>query len=201
MHNNKDEHGKRVFRIISFLAVCSFLVGTVIIIKAFFYSQDTFLHKSINFWTSTGLSLCAAPIMLMALYYRLRLLQHERNVEVFGVDVISNIVIITSIPYFFYLAGIRSLEGMYLFSSLLTVCLYWRVKSQFRELPTTKLIDRLPLFLIGFLIVLPIFFHVDGRIFRDAFLNFETNRLNIAPTITHFYYCSYGWDLSLKKVR
>jgi hypothetical protein len=117
--------GKKFFS----LSLIFFLAGAFLVILMLAYPGFSILSKKSNFWTAVGLSLSAGSIMLNAMHNRLLMLQDEKNVEVFGIDVISNIIIVTAVPYFYYLLGTRSLETLYLFSAVLTFCLYWRSKS------------------------------------------------------------------------
>lgn len=115
--------------------------------------------------------------MMFALTLRIRMLQKEMNVEIFGADVLSNVLIVVAVPYFYYLFGGRSLEALYLFNALLTLCFYWSAQRVSGPRGISKPLEKIKLFIIAGLVVFPIFFQFDAGIFRDSAFIFDTGRL------------------------
>ncbi len=154
------------------LGVISCLVGVCLSILASMYPV-MFLHKTAKFWNATGLSLAGGSIMMLALHIRIIMLQNRRNIEIFGTDVLSNILIVIAVPYFYLLFGARSLEGLYLFNAALTLCFYWSTE----RCGVSRPFNAIKLYLITGLLIVPIFFQLDSGIFRDHSFVFDTGRV------------------------
>lgn len=148
--------------------------------------------KSGFFWTAAGLSLIGGAVMVAAQHVRLRLLQHPITRDVFGPDVLVNILIVGSVPYFFYLFGMGSLAYLFLVSSLLGMIFYYSA-----EKSENLWADKIPSWdqpmraAIALLLLTPIFFQVNGAIFRDPRYVFDTggllNRLPIPISVLACY--------------
>lgn len=127
--------------------------------------------KSPAFWMATGLSLIGGSLMVIAQRIRLRMLQHHADQDVFGPDVLANILIVAAVPYLYYLAGGNALAGLYLISALLSLVFYWSAEagSAFfeRVAPLRKPIALLLLF--------PLFFQLAGQIFRAPMHDYDAN--------------------------
>lgn len=125
--------------------------------------------KSVAFWMATGMSLIGGSLMVVAQRIRLRMLQHHADQDVFGPDVLANILIVAAVPYLYYLAGGNALAGLYLISALLSLVFYWSAKagSTFfeRVAPLRKPIALLLLF--------PLFFQLTGQVFRAPMHDYD----------------------------
>ena len=66
--------------------------------------------------------------MVYAQRIRLRLLQHDEEHDVFGPDVMSNILLIAAVPFTYWLLGMNAMGGLYLLSSLLAYVFYLSAK-------------------------------------------------------------------------
>ena len=84
--------------------------------------------KSNFFWMATGLSMVGGVIMVHAQRIRFRLLQHDAEHDVFGPDVMMNILLIATVPFVYYLLGKEAMGGLYLLSSLLAFVFYFSCK-------------------------------------------------------------------------
>lgn len=135
------------------------------------------LHKGRDFWTCVGLSISGGAIMISALHRRITMLQRNMNVEIFGSDVLSNVLIVVVIPYFYYLLGPRSLEGLYLFSAIVNLCFYLSAHRMDRDKEVFKHSGRASLSVIAGLVFLPFFFQLGGGIFRDSSFIFDAGRV------------------------
>lgn len=166
------------YRAMQWLVPGMFIFGFAV----FFFSMNypemaNLFRKDHHFWTAVGLSLSGGAIMMIALHRRIMMLQREMNVEIFGSDVLSNILIVVSVPYFYYLLGERSLEGLYVFNAVLTLCFYWSAERSGKLAEAPGRHNTLNLFIIAGLVLLPFFFQLNGGIFRDSAFIFDTGRI------------------------
>jgi len=81
--------------------------------------------KSYLFWGAVGLSMIGGVIMVFAQRIRLHLLQLSKDKDVFGPDVLMNILVLAAVPYFHYLGDKDALMTLYLFSSVLALLFYF----------------------------------------------------------------------------
>lgn len=133
-------------------------------------------NKSALFWLATGLSLIGSAIMITAWQYRLRILQQHADREVFGPDVLINILIVAAVPYLYYLIGMKALAPLYLISAGLAFAFYFSA-AKAAELWTGKIQSwAAPIKgVIALLIFFPLFFQLTGTVFRDPAYLFETD--------------------------
>jgi len=131
--------------------------------------------KSGLFWLAAGLSLVGSAIMITAWQYRFRILQQHADGDVFGPDVLANILIVASIPYLFYLIGVRAFASLYLLSSVLALVFYFSAaKAADFWARNTRSWASPARGMIALLIVFPLFFQLTGTVFRDPAYVFET---------------------------
>lgn len=127
------------------------------------------------FWAATGASLIGSVIMIIAWRIRLRMLQHHANGDVFGPDVLINILIVASVPYVFFLAGADALASLFLLSATLSLVFYYSAeKSAVFWDNRDDHLETLVKSLIAALLLLPLFFQLDGSIFRETAYIYET---------------------------
>jgi len=129
--------------------------------------------KSFFFWLATGLSIIGGVIMVYAQRIRLRLLQHDEEHDVFGPDVMSNILLIASVPFTYWLLGMKAMSGLYLLSSLLAYVFYLSSKKDITEQPL-KPVDKIIRMAIAGMLLFPVFFQINNGIFRDATINYNS---------------------------
>jgi hypothetical protein len=165
--------------IVGLVCPALFLAGVFVTIISMAYPETaTWLRKGHPFWTAVGLSLSGGAVMMAALHRRILMLQDEMNIELFGADVLSNVLIAVSVPYFYYILGARSLEGLYCFNAVLTLCFYWGT----RKTALNAAVGKVKLFGIAALVALPVFFQLGGNIFASPAFIFDTGRaLNQLP--------------------
>lgn len=169
---HRDGNKSRGTQYFSYLGIIFCLLGVAIAMFSTIHPEIV-LNKTAKFWNAVGLSLAGGAIMMFALHLRILMLQKGRNIEIFGTDVLSNILIVISVPYFFFLFGARALEGLYLFNAILTLCFYWSSEKMIgsRSLESSKL------YIIAGLIVIPLFFQLGSGVFRDATFMFDSGRV------------------------
>ena len=155
-------------------------------------AQLLWTGKSGFFWMAAGLSLIGGVVMVAAQRVRLRLLQHHADKDVFGPDVLMNILVVGSVPYLFYLVGMEALAYMYLISSGLALIFYYSaVKSA--DLWAEKIRSWYgPMRATIALLLVPIFFQLNGSIFRDPSYVFDTERLLTRLPIPMSVLACYG---------
>jgi len=176
---HRDGTRRMALKLLSRLVPALFLFGAAITAVALYYPNlANLLNKSHYFWTSVGLSFSGGAIMIVALHRRITMLQGSMNVEIFGSDVLSNILIVVVIPYFYYLLGARSLEGLYLFSAIVNLCFYWSAQKMSGDTKMSRPLEKVKLFIIGGLVFVPVFFQLGGSVlFKDSAFVFDTGRL------------------------
>ena len=151
-----------------------FAFGVVIFTSAvLIFPIFSWTGKSYFFWQATGLSLIGGVIMVHAQRIRFQLLQHNENHDIFGPDVMMNILLIAALPYIYYLLGQDAVGGLYLLSSVLALVFYWSSKRG--EVPGQSL----PIFIkirmgIAITLLMPIFFQIGHGIFRDTAMDFNS---------------------------
>lgn len=127
---HEQRGGKRYFpRLLRHVLNLSLLIGIFIFIAAFQkFSVLSWTGKSYFFWEATGLAMIGGVVMVYAQRVRFRLLQHDEEHDVFGPDVLMNILIIALVPFVFYLFGKEAMSSLYLLNSLLAFIFYTSAK-------------------------------------------------------------------------
>lgn len=154
--------------------------------------------KTPLFWQATGLSLIGSAIMVVAWHIRLRILQQHAENDVFGPDVLTNILIVAAVPYTFYLLGIDALAALYLFSAVLALLFYFSAdKSTQAWTNLNKVRWKWVDVIIAVLLILPIFFQLSGKIFWHPDYLFDSKgNLMLLPIPVSVLAC-YGGILLL----
>jgi hypothetical protein len=134
--------------------------------------------KSALFWQATGLSMVGGVIMVYAQRVRFSLLQSDEEHDVFGPDVLMNILIIASVPFVFYLLGVEALSFLYLLTSVLAYVFYMSARKGAKEnsgaLETLVGTNNILRVLIAALLLLPLFFQLNHGVFTDTSLTFNS---------------------------
>ena len=124
--------------------------------------------KSKIFWMGMGLSLLGGVVMVAAQLVRLGLIQRHADKDVFGPDVVANIVIVAAVPFTYYIFGVDALGSLYLLSSVLSfVCYYSAARSADLWISTLHSWAEPLRVMIVTLLFVPMFFQLTGEIFRD----------------------------------
>jgi hypothetical protein len=129
--------------------------------------------KSSFFWMAAGLSIIGGVIMVYAQRIRLRLLQHDEEHDVFGPDVMSNILLIAAVPFVYWLLGMKAMSGLYLLSSLLAYIFYLSSKKELTEQPLLP-VDKIIRMVIAGMLLFPVFFQISNGIFRATEINYNS---------------------------
>jgi hypothetical protein len=127
--------------------------------------------RSTIFWLAVGLSIAGGAIMVLAVSLRTALIQRAGSGDVFGPDLLANVLIATCVPFVFYALGPLSLAGLYALSACLSLVFLLGAGRQWewfaRQHAATMSV-------LGFLLVLPVFFQLGSGLFRDPAIVFET---------------------------
>lgn len=155
--------------------VLAFMFGLLIFISAFL--QLPYLEvfgKSYFFWEATGLSLLGGVIMVFAQRIRFRILQSDEEKDVFGPDVMMNLLLLATMPFAFYLIGREFLGALYLLSAVFAYIFY---SSSMGEgvLRRCSVLSRDKVrLLIAIALLFPLYFQVSSGIFRDPSFTFNS---------------------------
>lgn len=173
---------------------CALLLGIFIFIVAFLHWHALeFTGKEYLFWEALGLSLIGSVIMVYAQRIRFRLLQNDGEHDVFGPDVMMNILLLASVPFGFYLLGKESMAGLYLLSSLLAYIFYLSYQKGFIISPLyLALRDKVRVILV-FSLLFPLFFQASHGVFRDTSMTFDSGgRITNLPIPLSVLACFIG---------
>ena len=175
LHENRS--GARTLpSLIRFSLFGTFVLGSVLfIISACLPELLFWTAKSILFWKGTGLSMIGGVVMVHAQIIRNRFLQQHKDSDVFGPDVLMNILVIAAVPFTFYLFGEQSMSGLFLFNAVLAFVFYWNCEKDENE-SIFNTADRLYLIriILPVAILLPLFFQMSGFVFRSPIMIYES---------------------------
>ncbi|MEY4466764.1 MAG: hypothetical protein RIR21_557 [Pseudomonadota bacterium] len=127
--------------------------------------------RSTLFWLAVGLSIAGGAVMIEATTLRARLIHRAVDHGVFGADLMSNLLIATCVPFVYLTFGEKGLAGLYALSACLNLVFLLSVGNDQRHLAQRR---SLVLTVIGVLLVLPVFFQINGGLFRDLAFVFDT---------------------------
>jgi hypothetical protein len=152
--------------------------------------------KSLFFWSATGLSMIGGSLVVLALRIRIRLIQLAGDRDVFGPDLIINLLIVAVVPFGFHLLGKEVLKTLYLYNAFIAFAFYYsaqgdlisRVRERFAGVP-----ESLFKWVIGIILVFPLFFQLSGQIFNDPAYIFDSKGLlDILPIPISLIACFGG---------
>lgn len=192
---HEQRSGKRHFPMLVKLPLnLSLIMGMLIFVGASLHLPVlNWTGKTYFFWQATGLSLVGGVVMVYAQRIRFRLLQQDEYRDVYGPDVMMNILLITSIPFVYYLFNIQAMAALYLLSAVLALIFY---KSyQWAESRSSEhqlhIIKSKPL--IAALILFPLFVQLGSGVFRDTAIHFNSGAmLHLLPIPVSVIACFGG---------
>jgi len=154
-------------------------------------------QKSQLFWLAVGCSLVGGVVMVLAQRIRLRILQDEIGGDVFGSDMLVNILLVACIPFVFYELGAGALAVLYLLGAVLSWGFYASERHGLLPLRARGLLtERNLLLLIAFAIFLPLFFQLGGGLFDDRSGTFNSGGvLALLPIPVSVLACYLGMVL------
>jgi hypothetical protein len=144
--------------------------GLIAASSSWLANELSIIQKPPYFWLATGLSIAGGGVMAFATLLRTKLLHEKGGQDVFGPDLLANLLIATCVPFVFYVFGATSLAGLYLLSSFLNLGFLLGARRA-DGMPTKG--RRNLLFGLGVLLIFPVFFQMNGGLFRDTTFIFD----------------------------
>ena len=130
--------------------------------------------KTPAFWLATSASIGGGAFMILALALRTQLIQKSKNNHIIlGPDMMANILISISVPFIYFIMGPNSFAWLYVLSSLLNLGFIFgvgRADKMSRGAIATALWG------IAILLLIPLFFQIDGGLFRDSAFVFDSEK-------------------------
>lgn len=162
--------------IIKLMLMVFFSVGLILTALSIMkFDVLTSSGKTFLFWQATGLSMVAGTIMVFAQMIRHRLLQHHLEQDLFGPDVMMNILIIAAVPFGYYLFGLPMMGAQYLLSAVLTYLFY--ASYEFGEGLKSGLAPanvRILKIVVVAMLFIPLFFQIHGGVFNDKAIVYDS---------------------------
>lgn len=183
----------RLLRLTSWLS-CS--LGLLLIsVVALMPSALEWAQKSSLFWSAVGCSLVGSVVMVRAQFVRLRILQDASGKDVFGSDMLANILLVICVPFFYYWLGVASLAVLYLCGAGLSLMFYVSENNGLfsGSEKVFRISDRWLLSIVAFGLFFPLFFQLSSGIFHDQALYFNSGgRLAMLPIPLSVIACYVG---------
>lgn len=171
----------------SFLIGVGLYMATVVMPELFAASG-----KGLFFWKATGLSMIGGVVMVYAQRIRFRILHDDEERDVFGPDVMMNVLLLASVPFAFYLLGKESMTALYLLSALLAYIFYSSARDERIMELSQPIKDKLKIILPA-LLLFPIFIQASNGIFHDPHPNFSSDgKLSNLPIPISVFACYLG---------
>ena len=126
--------------------------------------------KSFFFWGAAGLSMIGGAIMVLAQRIRIDILQHYDDKDVFGPDLVINLLILFFVPFTYYLIGMEALKVLFLFNSITAYLFYLSAKRGISTNGKERLSGtsgKVVKTTIAIILIFPLFFQLGGNIFND----------------------------------
>jgi heme exporter protein D len=146
------------------------------------------------FWMAVSCSLIGGVVMVQAQRVRLRIIQDGAGQDVFGSDMLSNIMLVACIPFLFFGLGVGSLVALYLLGALLSWMFYASERNGLlaRRMPGW-LSERVVLMIIAATMFVPLFFQLESGVFVDTSAHFSSGGvLALLPIPLSVFACYVG---------
>jgi hypothetical protein len=145
-----------------------FAVVGLLIVGLSFGRPDVFAasHKHIIFWEAIGFSMIGGVVMTHAQLLRNRLLIHNEHHDLFGPDLLMNMLIIAITPLAYFTLGLDAMAGLSLVGAMLALVFYKSSEIvEIIEKGQHPLAIKYFQFLIAILILMPVFLQINSGIF------------------------------------
>ncbi len=194
LHQKRHLH-QQIPRVIQALLLIFFISGVLLFALSILGAPLlSLLGKTHLFWQAVGLSMVAGVVMVFAQIIRHRLLQHHEELNLFGPDVIMNILIIAAVPFGYYLFGEKIMVALYLWSAILAYLFYksYEVKEIYNISFTQVHENKIKIIIIASLLI-PLFFQIQSGIFNYPKMIFDTQgKLSLLPIPLSVMACFLG---------
>lgn len=168
-------HSKPDSRLIKWLLVIPVILAllgagitAIVVVNPLFFQAFDGLTM---FWLSLGLSIGGGAMMCFAVGIRARLIHQTKGSEVFGPDLLANLLIAMSVPFVFYIFGSHALAGLYALSGFLSLVFIFGA-GRLWNWPRNNINKVLSG--VAILVLLPVFFQISRGLFRDNAFVYET---------------------------
>lgn len=111
-------------------------VGFFIVSLSFLTDEIHFLGKNSIFWRAIGFSMIGGVVMTHAQLLRNRLLVHNENHDLFGPDLLMNVLIVAAMPIAYFTMGVGAVTALSLLGALLAWSFY--KSSELAEIATKE---------------------------------------------------------------
>lgn len=149
--------------------------------------------KSDFFWMAVAFSLMGGVVMVQAQRIRLRIIQGAGRGDVFGSDILANVLLVASVPFLYFGLGVSSLSVLYLLSGVFALFFYASERSGLFRLGESGRLLKFLLMSIAFLVMLPVFFQLSGGLFVDKDVYFNSaGQLSLLPIPISVMACYCG---------
>lgn len=195
---NQSKSGvKRFPTYVNVVLGMSALVGLLIFLLAWLGHLDGILAiKSQFFYMALGLSMIGGVLMVYAQRFRFQLLQKDAEHDMFGPDVLINLLIIAAVPLIAYTAGKHQLIVLYLLSAFLSLIFYLSAKyeqSMAIVMAKNSIGVRLSLMALAAFLVMPVFFQIESGLFKDKSALFDSGGILVnLPIPVSVFACFVG---------
>lgn len=166
--NEKKNGAYRFPRVFTFL-LWGLVVAGGLVYGLSYFAPNLFqwLGKEGYFWQAVGLSMIGGVIMVHAQLLRNRLLIHNETHDLWGPDLLMNILIIAAVPLAFFFYGFSAIAGLSLLSASLAWVFYRSSERRESAIHGGEIAPsgRLQQF-ATILIISPVFFNFEGGLFN-----------------------------------
>lgn len=157
------------------------IIGCVLLAGAWIHWPDlSGLGKSDMFWAATGLSLLGGIVMIFAQRIRFRMISAGDGTDVFGADVMANIVLVGTVPFAYYMGGVDLLATLYFLNTGFLYVFYHMAdrrsvrSGQSVEIMGNPTMGNNIMLILGLAIFFPLFFQFSGFVFRAEVTIFDS---------------------------
>lgn len=145
-----------------FLGVGLFILGISYLNPSLFL----WAGKEIFYWKAIGFSMIGGVVMTHAQLLRNRLLIHNENYDLFGPDLLMNILIIAAVPLAYFTIGTDAVAGLSLVGALLAMVFY-KSSERTEIADNDKLILTYIPNLLAMAVLMPVFIRLSSGVFLD----------------------------------
>lgn len=159
-HEQRSAGPGRLVRLFNLMLVALLLAGLGLVALVWSLPQVLdWTQKGQLFWLAVGCSLAGGVVMVLAQRIRLRIIQDNVGGDVFGSDMLANILLLACIPFLFYWLGAQSLVVLYLLGATLSLMFYLSEQGGFmRSFTLSSFTESRVLMVLAVALICPIFF-------------------------------------------
>ena len=193
-HEQRSSGPAGVVRLFNLMLIALLLAGMGLVALVLSLPQVLdWTHKGQLFWQAVGYSLAGGVVMVLAQRIRLRIIQDDVGGDVFGSDILANILLVVSIPLLFIWGGTESLALLYLLGAFLSYIFYASEKGGLPRLLGVRLGGHAIPLLLAVMVMMPVFFQLKGGVFNSKEIVFSSDGvLSQLPLPFSIFACYLG---------